>query len=121
MIPKFPVLLKISTSDTDPEVVKSVDLVMVCPINLFGSPDICSATTTSLRIYSADDGLIRKFSKSTILGVIPYKTLNKMRNDSSVPLDLYNDLDSFIKLLTSILSLNLVSSSPGVIYDLTFW
>ena len=64
---------------------------------------------------------MRKFSKSTILGVIPYKTLNKIRNDSSVPLDLYNDLDSLIKLLTSILSLNLVSSSPGVIYDLTFW
>ena len=73
-MPKLPDLLKISTSDTDPEVVKSVDFVIVCPINLFGSPDILSATTTSLRIYSEDDGLIRRFSKSTILGVIPYKT-----------------------------------------------
>ena len=73
-MPKFPDLLKISTSDTDPEVVKSVDFVMVWPISLFGSPDILSATTTSLRIYSEDDGLIRKFSKSTIFGVIPYKT-----------------------------------------------
>ena len=98
-----------------------MDLVIVCPINLFGSPDICSATTTSLRIYSDDDGLIRKFSKSIIFGVIPYKTLNKILNDSSVPLDLYNDLDSFMKLLTSTSSLNFVSSNPGVKYDFTFW
>ena len=98
-----------------------MDFVIVCPISLFGSPDILSATTTSLRIYSEDDGLIRKFSKSTILGVIPYKTLNNILNDSSVPLDLYNDLDSLIKLLISTSSLNLVSSNPGVKYDLTFW
>ena len=94
--------------------------MIVCPINLFGSPDILSATTTSLRIYSADDGFIKKFSKSTIFGVIPYKTLNKILNDSSVPLDLYNDLDSLIKLLISIFVFNCVSSNPGVKYDFTF-
>ena len=90
-------------------------MVIVWPTNLLGSPEICWATTTSLRRYSDDDGLRSKFSKSTIFGVIPYKTLNKIRNDSSVPLDLYKDLDSLIKLLISTLGFNTVSSSPGVI------
>ena len=99
---------------------KSVDLVIVCPTKLFGSPDICSATITSLLRYSADDGLISKFSRSIIFGEIPYKTLNKIRKDSSVPLDLYNDFDSLIKLLISTFVFNFVSSKPGVKYDLTF-
>ena len=50
-------------------------------------PDIASARTISLRIYSADDGFIKYCSKSTILGVSLYKTLNKILNDSSVPFD----------------------------------
>ena len=55
----------ISTSDTDAFVSESVDFVIVCPINLFGSPLITSASIISLRIYSADDGLTKNSSRST--------------------------------------------------------
>ena len=110
----------ISTSDTDAFVSESVDFVIVCPINLFGSPLITSASIISLRIYSADDGLTKNSSRSTILGVTPNKTLKRIRNDSAVPLDWYNDFDSFIKLLTSRLDTKLESSRPGVSVDLTF-
>ena len=79
--------MNISTSDTDALVSKSVDLKIDCPTNFEGSPEILSADTTSLLTYSADDGLIRKSSKFTTLGVTPYKTLNKILKDSSVPLD----------------------------------
>jgi hypothetical protein len=52
---------------------------------LEGSPEILSAITTSLLINSAEDGLIKNSSKFTTLGVTPYKILNKILNDSSVP------------------------------------
>ena len=110
----------ISTSDTEAVVCESVDFVIVCPSNLFGSPLMTSATTISLRINSAPDGLIRKSSKSSILGVTPYIALKRMRNDSAVPFDWYNDLDSLIKLLTSNSDINFVSSRPGVKDDFIF-
>ena len=69
---------------------------------------------------SAPDGLIRKSSKSSILGVTPNIALKSMRNDSAVPFDWYKDLDSFIKLLTSNSDINFVSSRPGVSDDLIF-
>ena len=50
----------------------------------------------------------------------PNKTLKRIRNDSAVPLDWYNDLDSLIKLLTSRLDTKLESSRPGVNVDFTF-
>ena len=98
----------------------SFDLVIVWPINLFGSPLITSANMTSLRIYSADDGLTKNSSKSTTFGVTPKSTLNKILNDSAVPFAWYNDFDSFIKLLTSKLDTKEESSKPGVKDDLIF-
>ena len=44
-----------------------------------------SVNITSLRIYSADDGLTKNSSKSTTFGVTPKSTLNKILNDSAVP------------------------------------
>ena len=64
-------LVNISTSDTDALVMVSVDFLIVCPTNLVGSPEILSATTTSLRINSAEDGLIKYSSKFTTFGVTP--------------------------------------------------
>ena len=61
--------------------------MIVCPTKLIGLPDNASAKTISLLIYSADDGFIKYCSKSTIIGVSPYKILNKILNDSSVPFD----------------------------------
>jgi hypothetical protein len=66
-------------------VVSSLNFLIVCPTNLEGSPEILSAITTSLLINSAEDGLIKNSSKFTTWGVTPYKTLNKILNDSSVP------------------------------------
>ena len=60
-----------STSETEALVDSSVDFTIVCPTNLPGSPEIFSTTITSLRINSEDDGLIKKFSKFTTLGVTP--------------------------------------------------
>ena len=58
LIPVLPKdLLNISTSDTEPCVLTSVDFLTVCPTNLFGSPDILSTTKTSLRVNSAVEGL----------------------------------------------------------------
>ena len=71
-------------------------------------------------MYSAPDGFISNSSKSTTFGFTPNNTLNNMRKDSAVPFEPYNDLDSLIKLLTSIWGTNLVSSKPGVSDDLTF-
>ena len=64
-----------------------MDFIIVCPTRFAGLPDMASARTISLRIYSAYDGFIKYCSKSTILGVSLYKTLNKILNDSSVPYD----------------------------------
>ena len=110
----MPFLVKGSTSDIDALVAESVDFTIVWPTRLEGFPDIASAKTISLRIYSADDGFIRYCSKSTILGVSLYKTLNKILNVSSVPFDWYKDLEFFIKLLTSRLLTKLTFSKPGV-------
>ena len=71
-------------------------------------------------MYSADDGFTKNSSKSTTLGVTPNKTLNKILNDSAVPLDWYNDFDSFIKLLTSKFDTKDESSNPGVNDDFIF-
>ena len=49
-----------------------------------------------------------------IFGSTPYKAPNSILKDSSVPFDLYSDVDSFMKLLTSRLDTKLVSSNPGV-------
>jgi len=80
-----------SISDIDALVISSVmpliDFLTVCPTNLDGSPDILSAIATSLLINSAEDTLSRNSSKFTTFGVTPYRTLNKILNDSSVPLD----------------------------------
>ena len=64
-------LVNVSTSDTDALVIVSVDFLIVCPTNFVGSPEILSATTTSLLIKSAEDGLIRNSSKFTTFGVTP--------------------------------------------------
>ena len=72
---------------------------MVCPIKFIGFPESASARTTSLLINSAVDGFIKCCSKSKILGVSLYKTLNNILNDSSVPFDWYNDFEFLIKLL----------------------
>ena len=74
-----------STSDTDALVILSVDFLIVWPTSLEGSPEIISAIATSLLINSAEDGLIKNSSKFTTLGVTPYRMLNKILNDSSVP------------------------------------
>ena len=81
----IPDLVNISTSETDPCVSKSVDFLIVCPINLLGSPDMLSTTIISLLKYSADEGLGKYCSKSTTFGVSPNKTLKSILNDSSVP------------------------------------
>ena len=107
-------LVTISTSDTDAWVSASVDFVIVCPISLLGSPLILYASITSLLTYSADEGFTINSSRSTILVSKPYKTLNNILKDSSVPLDWYKDFDYFIKLLTSRLDTKSVSSKPGV-------
>ena len=67
----------------------SVDLNIVCPVKFCGSPVgvIKSATTTSRRINSASDGLIKFPSKSNTLDSTPYRTLNKVLTDSSIPFD----------------------------------
>ena len=90
--------------------------MIVCPTSLVGSPVLptLSATTISLLKNSAVDGFGRYCSKSITCGSTPYKTLNNILNDSSVPLDSYKDLDSLIKLLTSRSFINSTSSSPGV-------
>ena len=56
------------------------------PLRAFASPEITFATATSLLLYSAKDGLIKLCSKLITDGVSPYKTSNKILNDSSVPL-----------------------------------
>ena len=83
----IPDLVNISTSETDAWVAKSDAFLMVWPTNLSGSPEILSATTISLLKNSADDGLGKYCSKSITLGVSPYKTLNNILYDSSVPFD----------------------------------
>ena len=98
----------------------SVDLTIVCPRRLVGSPLIASARTVSLLIYSADDGFTRYSSKSTIFGVSLYKTLKRILKDSSVPLDWYNDFEFFIKLLTSKSLTKSTFSKPGVNVFLVF-
>ena len=61
---------------------------IVWPVKFCGSPDpITSATTTSRRINSASDGLIKLPSKSNTLDSTPYNTLNKILTDSSIPFD----------------------------------
>jgi len=67
----IPALVKISTSETDAFVVGSTEFVIVCPTRLFGSPEILSATTTSLLLNCASDGLKRYLSRSTTVGVSP--------------------------------------------------
>ena len=80
-------LVNISTSEIEALVFSSLSFLSVCPTNLEGSPEILSAIKTSLLINSAEDGLIKKFSRFTTCGVTPYKILNKILNDSSVPFD----------------------------------
>ena len=66
----------------------SVDLNIVWPVKFWGSPvPITSATTTSRRINSASEGLIRFPSKSRTLESTPYNTLNNIFIDSSTPFD----------------------------------
>ena len=79
----------ISTSDTEALVDVSVDLNMVWPVRFWGSPSgvIKSATTTSRRINSASDGLIKFPSKSRTLDSTPNNTLNNILTDSSIPFD----------------------------------
>ena len=79
--------MNISTSETEPFVLRSFDLTIVCPTNLFGSPEIGSIITTSLLKKFAEDGFSKNPSKSTIFGVTPYKTLKRILKDSSVPFD----------------------------------
>jgi len=67
----IPDLVKISTSETDACVVSSVDFLIVCPTSLLGSPEILSATITSLLKKFEDDGLIKNLSRSTTFGVTP--------------------------------------------------
>ena len=81
----IPDLVKISTSETDPWVVKSDDFLIVCPTSFSGAPDIASATIISLLLYCADDGLGKYCSKSMTFGTSPNNTLNNILNDSSVP------------------------------------
>ena len=81
----IPDLVKISTSEIDAWVVKSDDFLIVCPTRFSGAPDIASATTISLLLNCADDGLGKYCSKSIILGTSPNNTLNNILNDSSVP------------------------------------
>ena len=82
-VPVIPV--NTSTSEIEAVVCKSVDLNIVCPCNLRGSPDIFSATILSRLKYFAEDGFTKYFSRSITFGVTPYKTLNKILKDSSVP------------------------------------
>ena len=84
----IPLLVNISTADIDAFVETSSLLNNVCPINFVGSPDIASATTISLLINSASEGFRRYFSRLITYGFSPYRTLNKILNDSSVPLEL---------------------------------
>ena len=85
----MPPLLNISTSDTDAFVDVSVDLNIVCPTKFCGWPVgvIKSATITSLRINSAPEGLIRLPSKSNTVDSTPYRILNNILIDSSIPFD----------------------------------
>ena len=110
----IPDLVKTSTSETAPWVAESVDFLMVCPTKLAGFPEILSATSNSLLKNSAEEGLGRYCSKSTTLGSTPYRALNRILNDSSVPFDSYKLLASLIKLLTSRFDWKSTSSSPGV-------
>ena len=68
-----------------------------CPISKSGFPEITSAIATSLLIYFAEDGFIRKFSKFITLTATSNNALNNILKDSSVPFDLYNDLEFFKK------------------------
>ena len=74
-----------SISEIEALVFSSLNFLIVWPTNLEGSPEILSAITTSLLINSAEDGLIKNSSKFTTWGVTPYRILNKILNDSSVP------------------------------------
>ena len=76
-----------SISETAPLVAESVDFVTDCPFNLRGSPLITWHTKISRRINSAADGFNKRDSKSIIFGFTPYKTLNNILKDSSVPFD----------------------------------
>ena len=60
-------------------------LSKLCPLSFIGFPSINSATQTLLLTYFANDGFINLSSKLINFGVIPYNTLNKILNDSSVP------------------------------------
>ena len=55
----LPSLVKGSISDTEALVPESVDFIIVCPTNFFGSPEITSAIATSLLTYWDADGLIK--------------------------------------------------------------
>ena len=66
-----------------------MDLKIVCPTKSWGVPVVVikSATTTSLLINWAEDGLTKWFSKSSIVDSTPNNTLNKIVIDSSIPFD----------------------------------
>ena len=67
------------------------------------------------------DGFINLSSKFKIFGDNPYKTLNKIRNDSLVPFVWYNDLASLINVPTSKLDWKSVPSDPGKNVFLNFF
>ena len=86
---------------------------ILCPLSFIGFPSNISATQTLLLTYFANEGFTNLSSKLIIFGVIPYRTLNKILNDSSVPFVWYNDLASPINVPTSKLDWKSVSSKPG--------
>ena len=63
--------MKISTSETDALVSRSFDLKIVWPSNPKGSPEIFSATISSLLIYSEEEGLISLLSRSNTSAFTP--------------------------------------------------
>ena len=86
---------------------------ILCPLSFIGFPSNISATQTLLLTYFANDGFTNLSSKLINLGVIPYKTLNKILNDSSVPFVWYKDLASPINVPTSKFDWKSISSKPG--------
>jgi len=64
-------------------------LYIVCPTKFWGLAlgVIKSAIITSLLINSASEGFTKFPSKSKTLDSTPYKTLNNIFIDSSIPLD----------------------------------
>ena len=78
---------KDSMSETGALVPISSFLNNVCPEIFNISPEITSASITSLLIYFAKDGFIKYSSRLMTFGVTPKTTLNKILIDSSVPFD----------------------------------